>query len=103
MPYRKFSLSEKQEILRESNELGVIPAARKFNVSQSLIYKWRDKAESGTLRETGQSFAPDPSQAIIAKLEKELSEYKMIVAERDLEIRVKDAIIKKVQQREQKS
>jgi transposase-like protein len=103
MAYRKFTLAQKQEILKEAAENGMLPTARKYEVSQSLIYKWKEKAAEGTLRETGHSFTPDPVQAQLFKLQAELIEYKQLLAERDLEIRIKDALIKKVQQREQKA
>jgi transposase-like protein len=102
MAYRKFTLAQKQEILQAAAENGMLPTARKYDVSQSLIYKWKEKASEGTLRETGQSFTPDPLQQQLYKLQAELLEYKQLVAERDLEIRIQAAIIKKVQQREQK-
>jgi transposase-like protein len=101
MAYRKYSLSEKQRIISESLEIGVTEAARKNNVASSLIYKWQSAATEGKLRETGQDFNVNPLQAEMNKLLLELASYKEMVAERDLEIRVKDALIKKVQQREQ--
>jgi putative transposase len=101
MAYRKFTLAQKQEIIQAAAENGVLPTARKYDVSQSLIYKWQEKASEGKLRETGQSFTPDPLQQQIYQLQAELIEYKQLVAEKDMALRIKDAIIKKVQQREQ--
>jgi len=100
MAYRKYSLPEKQRIISESLQIGVTEAARKNNVATSLIYKWQTLSTEGKLRETGQDFSVDTTQAELAKLRVELAAYKEMLAERDLEIRVKDALIKKVQQRE---
>jgi transposase-like protein len=60
MAYRKFTLAQKQEIIQAAAGHGMLPTARKYQVSQSLIYKMKEKASEGKLRKTWQTFAVYP-------------------------------------------
>jgi transposase-like protein len=51
---RKFDLSFKQKIIQqvESGEISQSEAARKYQLSASLIQKWRQQIHEGELRDT---------------------------------------------------
>jgi len=40
--YRKFSIDEKLSILQEGENNGVELTCRKYNISRSLYYRWRN-------------------------------------------------------------
>ena len=75
---RKFDLQFKQQIIQlvESGELSQSEAARRYQLSPSLIQKWRYQKPRGVLRET-------PSKEIrlleekIAKLERKIGQLVM--------------------------
>ncbi len=46
MKYKKWSLSEKLEILSCSEENGIIETCRKYSVSTGALYSWKKKYES---------------------------------------------------------
>ncbi|MFB0904310.1 MAG: transposase [Nonlabens sp.] len=43
MKFKKWSLAEKLEILRKSEELGIVEACRKYSVSTGTFYSWKKK------------------------------------------------------------
>jgi transposase-like protein len=75
---RKFDLPFKQKIIQqiEAGEMSQSEAARKYQLSVSLVQKWREQLQKGTLRQT-------PSKEIrmmedkIAKLERKVGQLVM--------------------------
>lgn len=95
MSQRKiWSKSEKLAVLDYSEKHGVLAASRKFGVSSTAIYKWKDK-----LNEKGvSSLEPQKQPAKSAeqiRLERENRELKAIVAEKELQIRIQAEMLKK--------
>lgn len=45
MKYKRWSLSEKLEILKLSEEIGVVKSCRKYGVSTGTFYTWKKKFE----------------------------------------------------------
>lgn len=78
--YRTHTAEFKRDLIDriEKNETTITEAAREYNISHSLIEKWRDKFQSGTLAERS---TPRERQ-----LEKELDLYKKKVGELTLEV-----------------
>lgn len=91
---RTWSLSEKLEALQLLKKEGVGKASRQLGVSTTTLYKWRDsfeeQGEQGLLRKQGQRKNPD-----LERLKRENRELKMLVAEKELVIRVQSELLKK--------
>ena len=91
---KKWSISQKEEILIYAEQHGVAHASREHNVSSATIYNWKNKvAQLGT---DGLAFGSKTSHELeLARLRKENDELKKIVAEKELVLRVKDSLLKK--------
>jgi transposase-like protein len=93
---RNWSAEEKEKIVLYYEEHGATSASREFGISTVSIYNWRDKfAQLGK-----EGFQP----GTLTDLERELKELrrenlslKRIVADKELAIQVKDALLKKSQ------
>lgn len=91
---KKWSTSQKEEILTYVEQHGVAQASREYNVSSATIYNWRNKvAQLGT--DGLVSGSKTAHELELAQLRKENNELKKIVAEKELALRVKDSLLKK--------
>ena len=95
MKKRTFSKGDKLKILSEAKTEGVQVTLRKYGIYPGTYYSWRKKllvdGESGltdvaTRRKTRQR---------LAQLEDEVSLLKQLLAERDMEIALRDELLKK--------
>jgi putative transposase len=94
MQKRKFTKEEKLAILEESRLHGVKATLEKHGIYSATFYSWRQKYES--MGEAGLSHGMTPVQLKeIKRLEKENSLLKEIIAEKELESRLKDELLKK--------
>ena len=94
MEKRKFSKEEKLNILKEASEQGVKNTLDKYGLYPATYYSWKNKFES--MGEAGFRHGMTPEYLKeIRRLEKENALLKKIVAEKELEGRLKDEIIKK--------
>lgn len=91
---RKFSKAEKLKILTESKKNGVKVTLEKHGIYPATFYSWRKKyAEMG---EEGFRHGITPAQLKeIKRLEKENGLLKTIIAEKELESKLKDELLKK--------
>lgn len=92
---KRWSTKEKLEIINYAKIHSVLKASREFSVSSPSIYKWMDaydtKGESGL---KGQK--KDKSESLENKrLKRENDELKKIIAEKELRIRIQEAMLKK--------
>ena len=91
---KSWSESDKTSILAYHREHGVAKASREFNVASSVIYRW-------TKQEQTDSSKSDSDSSFYKKayyrLSTENQALKELVAEKELAIRVKDALLKKSQ------
>ncbi len=89
-----WSLSEKLAALKLMKELGVVKASRKLNISCTTLYKWQahfaSDGEQGLIQKPALDKNPE-----FEKLKKENHQLKMIVAEKELIIRVQNELLKK--------
>jgi len=92
---KNWDQKKKEEVLLFMEQHGISRASREFNVSTAAIYNWKKKFEElGAVGlETGVKTAVERE---LAHLKRENSELKKMVAERELAIRVKDALLKKM-------
>lgn len=93
-PRRKFSKTEKLTILKEASEHGVNVTLEKYAVYASTYYSWKRKFES--MGEEGLDHGmTKPQLRKIRELERENQMLKELVAEKELEGRLKDELLKK--------
>lgn len=91
---RKFNAEQKLQILHEAEQEDLAVALRKYELSQSLFYKWKYKFDSsGKSGLQGQYKRVDPE---VRRLEEENERLKRIVAKQVLEIEVKSELLKKL-------
>lgn len=93
---RKWTKEEKQRIILDIQRLGVVAGCRKYDLANSVYYKWVDRYNASGIDGLDDSKHSDSElKKANAKLIKELALLKEIVAERDMEIRLKDELLKK--------
>ena len=93
-PRRKFSKEEKLSILKEASQHGVTITLEKYGVYPASYYAWKKKLHS--MGEEGLDHGmTKPQLKRIRHLEKENQMLKELVAEKELEGRLKDELLKK--------
>ena len=93
-PRRKFSKEEKLSILKEASQHGVTITLEKHGVYPASYYSWKKKLDS--MGEEGLDHGMSkPQLKRIRHLEKENQMLKELVAEKELEGRLKDELLKK--------
>jgi len=94
MEKRTFTKEEKLEILKEATAHGVTATLEKFGIYPATYYSWRKKYD--TMGEAGLRYGMTlPQLKEIRRLGKENKTLKELLAEKDLEIRLKDDALKK--------
>ena len=92
---RSFTVEQKMQILREADENGMLATCRKYEIAQSLYYRWKSQFDlKGIDGLSGQYYRVDPR---VRELEKENERLKKIIARQALEIEVKSELLKKTQ------
>jgi putative transposase len=87
------SIQEKQRILEESKTLGILETARKYEISYQTLKNWQDVyAVSGLegLKSGVGKLSPD-----LKRLQLENQRLKEIVADKELELKIKNELLKK--------
>ncbi|MBU1822190.1 MAG: helix-turn-helix domain-containing protein [Bacteroidetes bacterium] len=91
---KTWSLAEKLEAVRLLKAEGVSKASRQSGVSSTTLYKWESRfdqhGEQGLIQ--NQNHQKDPE---LEKLKRENHALKMLVAEKELVIRVQSELLKK--------
>ncbi len=91
---KNWNQKEREEILLYVEQYGVVNASREYGISTASIYNWKKKFEE--LGSAGlENGAKTAAERELAQLRRENAELKKMVAERELAIRVKDALLKK--------
>jgi putative transposase len=93
---KSWSQQQKIEIINFYQEKGLASASVEFGVSSTSIYKWdalfKEKGEAGL-----SAGIKSDKDIEMQRLLRENRELKSIVAEKELAIRIKDALLKKSQ------
>lgn len=90
---RKFTPEERFSIVQESQKEGMVETCRKYNLSPSLLSKWKQRyLNKGMEGLKTQYKRVDPE---IRALEEENERLKRIIAKQALEIEVKGELLKK--------
>lgn len=91
---KKFSKQEKLSIIKEASEQGITVTLEKYGIYPATYYSWKKKFES--MGEEGLDHGmTKPQLKRIRELEKENQMLKELVAEKELEGRLKDELLKK--------
>lgn len=86
---KSWNQTEKSRVVQHYHEHGIAATSREFNVASSMIYRW----ESESKQATNSSNSTVVCLAEYNRLENQ--SLKELVAEKVLELRVKDALLKK--------
>lgn len=94
MEKRKFTKQEKLQILEEAAQHGVQATLDKHGLYPTTYYSWKKKFD--TMGEAGFRHGMTPEHLKeIKRLEKENEQLKLLLAEKELEGRLKDELLKK--------
>lgn len=91
---KKYTKSEKLAIVKEASKNGVKLTLEKYSLYPATFYYWKKKLDE--MGEEGLTHGLTKERlAIIKKLEKENQALKEIIAEKELESKLKDELLKK--------
>jgi len=92
---KSWSSSQKLEIINYANQHGIPKAVREYSVSTTSIYEWQNRYEKEG--ETGLHRSRKSSGVTVElrELRRENQQLKELVAEKELALRIKDALLKK--------
>jgi putative transposase len=94
MNKRTFSKEEKLRIVKEASEHGVKAVLEKYDIYPATYYSWKNKLEE--MGEAGLQHGMTPQHLKrIRELEKENKALKQLLAEKELEGRLKSELLKK--------
>ena len=94
MNKRTFSAEEKLRIVKEASEQGVKAVLQKYDIYPATYYTWKNKLEE--MGEAGLQYGMTPQHLKrIRELEKENYTLKQLLAEKELEGRLKSELLKK--------
>jgi putative transposase len=94
MKKRKFTKEQKLQIIKEATEQGVNTTLEKHGIYPATYYSWKKKFE--TMGEAGFRHGMTPAQLKeIKRLEKENDTLKKLLAEKELESRLNNEMLKK--------
>ncbi|MEN9301793.1 MAG: hypothetical protein RL264_222 [Bacteroidota bacterium] len=93
---KSWSVDDKEKIILYYNENGLSKTVREYGVSAVSIYKWKEKFEKSG-RDGLAAGAMTDLERELKNLQRENMSLKRIVAEKELAIQVKDALLKKSQ------
>ena len=94
MERRKFTVDQKLAILKEAETEGVTQTLRKHNIYSNMLYKWKEQLETRGKDGLKPYQRLDPE---VKRLQQENLALKKLLADKELAIAVKDALLKKVQ------
>jgi putative transposase len=85
---------EKEKILLDVQNLGITIGLRKYSISRSLFYEWLDRYNAQGLKGLEDRRGKNIT-AQLKRLEKENKMLKELLAEKELESKLKDELLKK--------
>lgn len=91
---RRWTATEKEKILQDIQRLGVVAGCRKHNLSNNLYYTWLNRYTAHGLEGLEDRRGKDLNKQI-KKLEKENKLLKELLAEKELESKMKGELLKK--------
>jgi putative transposase len=94
MKKRTFTNEEKIRIVKEASENGVTPTCEKYGLYAASYYSWRKKLDQMGVEGLQHGMTPEHLKRI-RQLEKENQLLKQLLAEKELEGRLKSELLKK--------
>lgn len=91
---KKFTQAEKVSILKESKSKGVQATLMKYNLFPATFYYWKRKYE--THGEDGLQHKKGNNTKQFILMEDEIRRLKLLLADRDLELDLKNELLKKM-------
>ena len=91
---KKYTKEEKLKILKEANRQGVKVTLEKYDLYPATFYYWKKKYETMGAEGMDHGMTKERLRRI-KQLEKEVAMLKEIVAEKELESKLKDELLKK--------
>ena len=89
---RRFTDEQRLVILHEVEENGLAVTLRKYSMYAKTIYQWKERLQQVSQHERGKRSAEELE---IRRLQAEVQQIKEIVAEKEMALRIKDALLKK--------
>ncbi len=86
---------EKERIILDIQRLGVAVGCRKHNLAKTLYYDWINRYNASGLAGLEDRRHGSTNEATVQRLEKENRMLKELLAEKELESRMKDELLKK--------
>ncbi len=94
---RTWSVEEKESILKDIEKTGVVEGCRKHGIYPTTYYSWLEKYKSSGIAGLV-SIARKRSDKDAKKLKQENDRLKKLLAEKELELSIKDELLKKKMQ-----
>jgi transposase-like protein len=93
---KKWTLQEKLQALQSVKMIGLSRTSRELGMSVAALQRWRILFEqSGEQGLIGSKPVKDEQRTTIHRLQRELSQYKTLLAEKELTIRLQQELLKK--------
>ena len=93
MKYKKWSLTEKLEILSSAEEVGVVSACRKYGVSTATFYGWKRKYDN--YGEAGLKVTYDARSKELKQSEEQNRVLRKLLCDKEVELEVQRELLKK--------
>jgi putative transposase len=93
MKYKRWTLKQKLEILSASEEIGIVEACRKYNVSTGTFYSWKKKFE--LKGESGLKVTYETKSKELKEAEEENRVLRKLLSDREIELEVQRELLKK--------
>ena len=91
---KNWSIEQKERILLDVQRIGVVAGCRKHEIDPSTYYNWLEKYQASGI-EGLEDRRGKTNEHLLRKAEKENKLLKEILAEKELELRMKDELLKK--------
>jgi len=93
MKYKKWTLDEKLEIIRSSEDIGVVETCRKYGVSTGSFYSWKKRFDSQG--EAGLKVTYETKSKDLKKMEDENRVLRKLLGDKEIELEVQRELLKK--------
>ncbi|MFN2261576.1 MAG: transposase [Psychroflexus sp.] len=93
MKYKKWSLTEKLEILSSAEEVGVVSACRKYGVSTGTFYGWKRKYDNHG--EAGLKVTYEVRSKELKQAEEQNRVLRKLLCDKEVELEVQRELLKK--------
>ena len=91
---RTWTGEEKEAILRDVEKPGIVIGCRKHGIYATTYYAWKKKYEEGGIEALRSKYSRKELKDL-KKLEKENARLKQLLAEKELQLQIKDELLKK--------